>query len=183
MPGKSIADGGSGLVPGLEHPLTMKYARQRQKERRVAEWATAAAARVLETATVAASQPEVTTQSCHNCCCCMQQTLCSLLGRLGEKLMKSHKSQTSGTLCTFYELLLLLPLLLLLLALCAELRSMPSGRQSPQIWKALKRHLALKRPGLNLNCSTTTKKRSLLALRRLCRCFPCSKGAAGGLCS
>lgn len=115
---------GSGL-PGLEQPLTMKYARQRQKGRRVAEWATSA--RDCNSG----SQPEVTTQSCHNCCCCMQQTLCSLPGRLGEKLMKSHKSQTSGTLCTFYELLLLLPLLLLLLllALCAELRSMPSGRR------------------------------------------------------
>lgn len=70
-------------------------------------------------------------------------------GGLGEKLMKSHKSQTSGRLCTLYELLCSA-------LLCCALLQAAFNAVGPAVaadLKALKRHLALKRPGLNLNCS------------------------------
>lgn len=116
------------------------YARQRQKRRVLSRAPVDHEIRVQEeweeggccccssarTATVAASQPELTTQSCHSTVLHATDS-----GRLGEKLMKSHKSQTSGTLCIFYELLLCSAVLC-----CAVLQAAFNAvgpRQSPQI--------------------------------------------------
>lgn len=128
------------------------YARQRQKRRVLSRAPVDHEIRVQEeweeggccccssarTATVAASQPELTTQSCHSTVLHATDS-----GRLGEKLMKSHKSQTSGTLCTFYELLLCSALLCCAL-LCFKLRSMPSGRGSRRRFEGTKAPLSTK---------------------------------------
>lgn len=102
MPGNG-KNGGSSL----EHPLTMKYACRKGIRRGCGGCCCCCSSGL--TATVAGSQPELTTQSCHSTVLHATDStwLCSfsLPGRLGEKLMKSHKSQTSGRLCTLYELL------------------------------------------------------------------------------
>lgn len=142
MPGNGKNGGFS-----LEHPLTMKYACRKGTRRGCGGCSSGL------TATVAGSQPELTTQSCHSTVLHATDStlLCSfsLPGRLGEKLMKSHKSQTSGRLCTLYELLCSA-------LLCCALLQAAFNAVGPAVaadLKALKRHLALKRPELNLNCS------------------------------
>lgn len=148
MPGNGKNGGFS-----LEHPLTMKYACRKGGRRGGGCGGCCCCCSSGLTATVAGSQPELTTQTCHSTVLHATDStlLCSfsLPRRLGEKLMKSHKSQTSGRLCTLYELLCTA-------LLCSAVLQAAFNAVGPAVaadLKALKRHLALKRPGLNLSCS------------------------------